>query len=107
MNIKFPKRLRYKRYNPIVDFYEKCMKIAFNLGIDGVDVTAFSVNIKDYKKLKKLLNEHIKINYPKLPYKKRQFEVGMTLLDIGPRIDNKIEEGMVFIHKENLYGRDT
>jgi hypothetical protein len=103
MVINFPTRLKYSKENPIVNFYEKCMKSAFNKGIDAVDVTAFCINVKDYSKLKKLLDKHLKINYPNLSFKKRKFEVGLILLDIGPRVSKKIDPGSVEIDEEKLY----
>lgn len=106
MIIKFPSRIKYAKENPIVNFFEKCMKTAFNDGIDGVDVTAFSVNIKDYSKLKKLLHKHLKINYPNLSYKKRSFEVGLILLDIGPRVDKNVKVGTVEINESVVYAKN-
>ena len=103
--ITFPKRIKYAKENPLVDFYKKCMKAAFNNpDVTGVQVWAFEVNPKDYKKLEKLLKTHIKKIYPNLPYKKAKFEKGMILLDIGPRISRDVEPGLVRINIRELYG---
>jgi hypothetical protein len=103
--IQFPKRIKYAKENPIVDFYKKCMKKAFgNSGIDNVQVWAFEVCRKDYKKLEHLLKSYIKKNYPLLPYKQLMFEKSMILLDIGPRISREVQEGTVRINKKELYG---
>ena len=110
MNYKyltFPKRIKYAKDNPIVDFYKKCMKVAFdNPDVTGVQVWAFEINPKDYKKLEKLLKIHIQKTFPDLPYKKLQFEKSLILLDIGPRICKNVVEGLVRINMEELYGNN-
>ena len=104
MVINFPKRLKYVSCNPLVDFYTKCMLIAYNSNnIKNINVTAFVINPKDYKKLEKLVTAHIAKNYPYLPYKKKLFEAAMLLLDIGPRVSKKVEQGTVTIMEHNLY----
>ena len=51
MVIKFPTRLKFSKENPVVDFYKKCMKqVNGSESVDNVQVTAFTVNPKDYKK---------------------------------------------------------
>jgi hypothetical protein len=81
------------------------MKKAFdNPEIANVQVWAFQVNQKDYKKLEQLLKKHIQKLYPKLPYKKLQFEKSMILLDIGPRVCKDVEVGLVRINIDELYG---
>lgn len=103
--INFPSRLKYAKENPIVDFYKKCMKVAFEKNdIANVRVWAFEVNQKDYKKLSNLLKIHIKKLYPFLPYKKSNVERGLILLDIGPRVSKDVEPGVVRINIEELYG---
>ena len=103
--VEFPKRIKYAKENPLIDFYKKCMKKAFsNPDVSNVQVWAFEVNQKDYKKLELLLKNHIKRKYPYLPHKKLQFEKSMILLDIGPRVSRDIEPGLVGINIRELYG---
>lgn len=103
--IFFPKRIKYAKENPIVDFYKKCMKKAFDSdNIENVQVWAFEVNSKDYKKLENLLRLHIKKTYPGLPHKRLMFEKSMILLDIGPRVSKEVVAGVVRINKKELYG---
>lgn len=103
--IQFPTRIKYAKENPVVDFYKKCMKKAFDsTDISNVQVWAFEVNQKDYKKLDKLLKIHIKKLFPDLPYKKLQFEKSMILLDIGPRVSSDVQIGLVRVNLEELYG---
>ena len=81
------------------------MKKAFDSSdIAGVQVWAFEVNQKDYKKLEKLLKIHIKKLFPDLPYKKLQLEKSMILLDIGPRVSSDVQAGFVRMNLEELYG---
>jgi hypothetical protein len=102
--IPFPKRLKFSKVNPLVDFYSKCMSfLGKNLNDQKIQVWAFCVNNKDYKKLSNLVKKHVKKQYPYLPYKKINLTVGMTMLDIGPRVDNSVEEGFVKINQEELY----
>jgi hypothetical protein len=103
--VEFPKRIKYAKENPVVDFYKKCMKKAFdNPEIANVQVWAFEVNQKDYKKLEALLKKHIKRMYPSLPYKKLQLEKSLILLDIGPRVSKDVVPGLVRINLGELYG---
>jgi hypothetical protein len=103
--INFPTRIKYAKENPVVDFYKKCMKMGFEKNdLTGVQVWAFEVNAKDYKKLANLLKTHIKKSYPDLPYKKLRFEKELILLDIGPRICKDVEQGLVRINLGELYG---
>lgn len=103
--INFPSRIKYAKENPLVDFYQKCMRKAFNNSdVTGVQVWAFEVNQKDYKKLEKLLKTHIQRIYPDLPYKKLRLEKSLILLDIGPRVCKDVEIGLVRINIEELYG---
>lgn len=105
MVIKFPNRLRFSKENPIVDFYKKCMvQINGSKEIDNVQVVAFTVNPRDYNKLKNTLKKHIKKNYPMLKGAKVKFEVGMVMLDIGPRVNKTVTEGFVLVNEEELYG---
>jgi hypothetical protein len=102
--INFPKRLKYSKINPLEDFYSKCL-IALNKSSDLTDVQvwAFTVNPKDYKKLKDLVKKYVKKQYSFLPYKKIKFTVELIMLDIGPRVNKVIHEGFVEIDKEKLY----
>lgn len=113
--IDFPKRIRYSKINPLEDFYYKCLisleiikdsnkKNASNLkNLEAVQVWAFSVNQKEYDKLKLLTTKYVKKQYPNLPHKKIKYVVGLILLDIGPRVDNKIEKGQVHVNRGELY----
>lgn len=102
--INFPTRLKYAKENPLLHFYKKCMLSAYNTDrLDNIQVTAFTVNPKDYKKLKTLLEKHVKASYHFLSYRKRIFEVGMLLLDIGPRVSNEVKQGTVEIDQQELY----
>lgn len=101
----FPKRLRSVTKNPVIDFYCKCMKQVFDSeDLDTINVCAFTINEKDYSKLKKLLKKYCKKNYPYLTYKRLIFEVNMILLDIGPRVNSRVNHGFVEIDKEILHG---
>jgi hypothetical protein len=105
MIIKFPNRLKCSKENPIVDFYKKCMiQVNGTDRVDNVQVTAFTVNPKDYKKLNELLKKHYKKNYPFLKANKLKFEIGMVMLDIGPRVNKSIAEGFVLVEEDELYG---
>lgn len=105
MLIKFPKRIKSAKKNPIIDFYEKCLlELTSSSNLDNVQVTAFTVNPKDYTKLKKLLKIYIKKNYPLLNARKISFEIGMVMLDIGPRVSKTVQEGNVSVDKDCLYG---
>lgn len=105
MVIKFPKRLKFSKENPIVDFYKKCMlQITGKSMVDNVDVTAFTVNPKDYKKLNQALKKHLQKNYPFLSVKKIKFEIDMTMLDIGPRVHKLASEGFVLVEEDRIYG---
>ncbi len=105
MMIKFPKRLRSAKKNPLEDFYEKCLlELKKSTELNKIQVTAFTVNPKDYKKLETLLKIHIKKNYPYLKSKRISFEIGMIMLNIGPRVSRNIEIGKVLVDEENLYG---
>lgn len=105
MVIKFPKRLKFSKENPIIDFYKKCMiQIDNTEAIDDVQVTAFTVNPKDYTKLNKILKKHYAKNYPFLKARKLKFEIGMVMLDIGPRVNKLVTEGYVLVDEEDLYG---
>jgi hypothetical protein len=105
--IEFPKRIKYAKENPVVNFYKKCMKKAFNNpDVTNVQVWAFEVNGSDYKKLQKLLKIHLQKNYPNLPYKKLEFEKSLILLDIGPRVCKDVTRGFVRINIGELYGND-
>jgi len=102
--IKFPKRIKYAKDHPLHDFYHKCMKSIGKSGdITGVQVWAFSINPKDEKILRDLLKKHIKKNYPNIPYRKVAFTIGMEILDIGPRLDSKVEIGTVEIDLTKVY----
>ena len=72
--------------------------------VDNVQVIAFTVNPKDYKKLNQSLKKHILKNCPLLKPSKVKFEIGMILLDLGPRINKNIEEGFVLVSEKELYG---
>jgi hypothetical protein len=101
--IRFPQRLKYSKINPLEDFYSKCLiSINKDPNLSGVQVWAFSVNKKDYKKLTNLVKKHVKKQYPFLSYKEVKFNVGFIMLDIGPRVA-EIPEGFVEINKEELY----
>lgn len=105
MIIKFPTRLKFSKENPIIDFYKKCMiQINGSKEVDNVQVVAFTVNPRDYNKLKNTLKKHIKKNYPMLKGRKVKFEIGMVMLDIGPRINKNVEEGQVLVDEGELYG---
>lgn len=81
------------------------MKKAFNNpDVSNVQVWAFEVNQKDYKKLKTLLKTHLKKAYPYLPHKKLELEKSLILLDIGPRVSKDVEPGLVRINTGVLYG---
>lgn len=110
--IGFPKRLKYSKINPLEDFFSKCMKIlekcktitgVTDTSLSGVQVWAFSINQKDYTKLTELVKKHVKKQYPELPLKKVKFNVGLIMLDIGPRVDNTVEIGKVKINLNELY----
>jgi hypothetical protein len=104
VKIEFPKRIKYSKDNPVIDFYKKVVKKAFEHdNLDGLNVTAVCIHPKDYSKLKELLTKHVKKNF-KIPYIKIQFEVGMFLLDLGPRTSKLIKQGTVEIDEDNLYG---
>lgn len=105
MVIQFPKRLKFSKENPIVDFYKKCMlQINDTSVVDNVNVTAFTVNPQDYKKLNEILKKHIKKCFPFLTPTKLKFEMGMVMLDIGPRVSKDVKIGTVLVDKEELYG---
>jgi ubiquitin-protein ligase len=105
MVIKFPKRLKSAKKNPLEDFYEKCLvSLKKSQDLNKVQVTAFTVNPSDYKKLENLLKIHIKKNYPYLNSKRILFEAGMIMLNIGPRISKNIEAGTVLVDEDNIYG---
>lgn len=107
IKVSFPKRIKFSKDNPVIDFYKKTVKTAFNHdNLTDMDVTAFCINPKDYSKLKNLLTKHVKKNF-NLKTTKIQFEVGMFLLDLGPRTSKEVEEGFVEIDEVNLYGRNT
>lgn len=110
--ISFPKRLRYSKVNPLEDFYSKCMKIlkechtitgVIDTSLSGVQVWAFSINQKDYLKLTELVKKHVKKQYPELNFKRVKFNVGLIMLDIGPRVDNTVTCGKVRINLGELY----
>ena len=104
MIIAFPKRLKYVKINPLVDFYTKCMKSAYNSNnLDNLNVTAFIINPKDYIKLKNLVNDYIHKNYPDLSFRRKAFEASMMLLDIGPRVSKNVQQGTVIITEDTLY----
>jgi hypothetical protein len=80
------------------------MLLAYNSNdIKNVNVTAFVVNPKDYKKLEKLVKDYITRNNPILTYKRKLFEASWMLLDIGPRVSKEVKEGTVTIVEHNLY----
>lgn len=107
MIVQFPKRLKYVKCNPLVDFYTKCMKSSYNSkNLDNLNVTAFIINPKDYRKLKNLVNDYIYKNYPELSFKRKSFEASMMLLDIGPRVSKNVQEGTVIIMEDILYVSD-
>jgi hypothetical protein len=104
MVINFPKRIKYAKDHPLYDFYSKCMKLLGNSGdITGVQVWAFSIHPKDEKILKDLLKKHIKKNYPYIPYTKLAITIGMEILNLGPRLDKKVERGTVEIDLAKIY----
>ena len=108
VQIPFPKRIKFSKMHPLVDFYSKCMKEAFDSeAIDKVQVWAFSINPKDNRKLSELLKKHIKKNYPYLPYKKIDITLRMELLNIGPRVDKKVQQGQVLINTDELYANEN
>ena len=112
IQIHFPKRIKYAKTNPLEDFYSKCMKQlclcaersgVSSTNLSGVQVWAFSVNKKDYVKLTELVRKHVKKQYPSLPFKKIKYNVGLIMLDIGPRVDNKVPENQVFVNEQEIY----
>lgn len=104
MVIFFPKRIKYAKENPVIDFYRKCMKSAFDTELlNGVNVCAFTIHPSDYKKLKKLLEKHIKRNYPYLEKGLLRLEVEMYMLDLGPVEDKSRTRGTVSINEKELY----
>lgn len=107
MVISFPTRLKYSKVNPLEDFYLKSIKAAaIDMELINIKVWAFSVNPKDYSKLKQKLKKHIKIQHPKTTYRALKITLGMTLLDIGPRVSNKVSPGSVEIDVEELLRDD-
>ena len=103
MVIKFPTRLTTIK-NPIIDFYEKCIfQVNETKSINLLNVTAFTVNPQDYKVLEKKLENHIKKLEPRLPLKKLKFEVGMIMLNYGPRVLKTVQKKTVVVDMENLY----
>lgn len=106
MTIQFPKRIKHTKVIPFIDFYLKCMKMAYDTtNLDNISVSAFSVNAKDYSKLKKLMSIYYKKNFHFLSYKRRNFEISMICLDIGPRVSNKVKQGTVKIEEDKLYAK--
>lgn len=112
IQVDFPKRIKYAKTNPLEDFYSKCVKqLSLCTEISGVSDTslarvqvwAFSVNKKNYAKLKLLVKKHVKKQYPYLAFKKIDLTVGMIMLDIGPRVDNKVPDNQVFVNQKELY----
>lgn len=114
--IQFPKRIKFAKINPLEDFYSKCLKTLCECqkvkgissdSLAGVQVWAFSVNQKDYTKLNELVKKHVKKQYPELPFKKVKFNVGLIMLDIGPRVDNSVEIGKVKVNIDELYEKES
>lgn len=104
VHIQLPKRLKYSKVNPLEDFYRKCLKSAnIDYDLKKIQVWAFSVNKKEFKKLETLVTKHVVKNYPYLVYKKRKVTVGMIMLDIGPRIKETVPDGQVEIEPEELF----
>jgi hypothetical protein len=104
MVITFPKNIKYTKINPLVDFYVKCLRLSKKSeSLENVQVTAFKVNPKDYKKLKQLSLKYIEKNFTFLSYKKKKFESSMLLLDLGPRVSSLVKIGTVQIDEESLY----
>ena len=76
MVVKFPTRIKFSKENPIEDFYKKCTSgFEKKVRIELISVVAFSLNSKDYSRLKSLLNKHLKFNHPYLSSKRRNFEI--------------------------------
>lgn len=108
MTIKFPKRIKYAKEHPLYDFYRKCLRAIDKQSEDlsGVQVWAFSINPKDEKILKDLLKKHIKKNYTHIPYKKLNYTIALETLNIGPRLDKKVEVGTVSINLTEIYSNE-
>lgn len=102
--IKFPKKLKRIKENPLLDFYKKCLiNAGVSSNLNGVSVVAFTVHPKDYKYLKSLCAVYLKNRYPTLKKKRIAFELEMSFLDIGPVVSSKITEGFVEININRLY----
>lgn len=102
--IEIPKTFKYSKTNPLEDFYSKCLlRLNKNTELNGIQVIAFSVNLKDYKKLTKALVNYLKNNQPFLSYKKLNFTAKFTMVDMGPRVDNTVPNGFVRVNLEKLY----
>lgn len=105
--LKFPTRLKIKTENPIIDFYSKCLKsLGKSTNIKGLDVTKFTVNPKDYKKLSTFTFQHFKNTYPFLTKKRIKTEVSFFLLQFGPCEKETVPEGSVLVDLKNLYVRN-
>jgi hypothetical protein len=104
--IKFPTRLKIKTGNPVLDFYSKCLKsLGKPIIMKGLDVTKFTVNQKDYKKLSRFVFQHFKNTYPFLAKKRVDAEVSWFLLQYGPCERETVPEGSVLVDLRNLYVR--
>jgi hypothetical protein len=110
--IKFPTRLKVKTGNPILDFYSKCLKLlGYPNQLKNLDVTKFSVNPKDYKKLEKLLASHmkneLKTQYAGITNKRMSIEISYFLLQFAPCERESVPEGSVLVDLNNLYVDDV
>jgi len=103
----FPKRLKVKTGNPVLDFYCKCLKSLNKPEIlKGLDVCKVYVNQKDYKNLERQLRLHIKYTNKGIPKKTLDYQVGLFLLQYGPVEKNSVPTGIVYIDTKNLYGEE-
>jgi hypothetical protein len=106
--IKFPTRLKIKTDNPIIDFYRKCLKsLGKSEDLKNLDVTKFTVNPKDYKRLSQFLSKNIKHTYTGITNKRLSIETGFFLLQFGPCERETVPEGSVLIDLNNLYVDDV
>jgi hypothetical protein len=105
--IKFPTRLKIKTGNPVIDFYRKCLKsLGKSDDLKNLDVTKFTVNPKDYKKLSQFLSKNIRHTYTGITNKRVNIEISMFLLQFGPCEREAVPEGSVLIDLKNLYVRN-
>lgn len=93
--VKFPKRLKWAKETPLVDFYEKVIASASIEKKGKFDVTQFKINPKDEQILKDYIILYVKKDLPYIKKAKIDSVVAMHLLCYGPNTSDLITVGTV------------